>query len=40
MIACGPEGIVAECRNAVSGLGVGERVRVGGVGFHGECYAI
>ncbi len=40
VIACGPESIVAESRNAVAGLGVGERVRAGGVEFFGECYAI
>jgi ferric-chelate reductase len=40
VIACGPEGIVLEAKNAVAGLGVGERVRVGGVEFHGECYAL
>ncbi|KAK1924119.1 putative ferric reductase transmembrane component [Papiliotrema laurentii] len=40
VIACGPEGIVMEARNAVARLGVEERVRAGGVEFHGECYAL
>lgn len=40
VIACGPEGLVGEARNAVATLGVGERVRCGGVAFHGECYAL
>jgi ferric-chelate reductase len=40
VVACGPEGIVTESRNAVASLGVGERVRCGGVGFHGECYTL
>ncbi|WWD17418.1 hypothetical protein CI109_101859 [Kwoniella shandongensis] len=40
VVACGPEGIVMEAKNAVAGLGVAERVRCGGVGFHGECYAL
>lgn len=40
VIACGPEGIVAESRNAVATLGLADRVRLGGVDFHGECYAI
>lgn len=40
VIACGPEGIVMEARNAVAGLGVMERVKCGGVEFHGECYAL
>lgn len=38
VVACGPEGIVMEAKNAVAGLGVVERVNCGGVGFHGECY--
>jgi len=40
IIACGPEGIVLEARNAVAGLGIQERVKLGGVDFHGECYAL
>lgn len=40
VVACGPEGIVKEAGNAVAGLGVGERVRCGGVDFHGESYAL
>lgn len=40
VIACGPDGIVAESGNAVASLSVKERVRVGGVRFHGERYAI
>jgi ferric-chelate reductase len=40
VIACGPEGIVLEAKNAVAGLGIDERVRSGGVEFHGECYAL
>jgi ferric-chelate reductase len=40
VVACGPESIVAESRNAVAGLGIGDRVRAGGVEFFGECYAI
>ena len=40
VIACGPEGLVGKTRNAVATLGVGERVRSGGVAFHGECYAL
>lgn len=40
VVACGPEGIVMEAKNAVAGLGIAERVRCGGVGFHGECYVL
>ncbi|KAJ9100909.1 hypothetical protein QFC20_005325 [Naganishia adeliensis] len=40
VVACGPEGIVTESRNAVAVLGIGERVRCGGVDFHGECYTL
>ncbi|KIR77298.1 ferric-chelate reductase [Cryptococcus gattii E566] len=40
VVACGPEGIVMEAKNAVAGLGIAERVRCGGVGFHGECYSL
>ncbi|OWZ67919.1 hypothetical protein AYX15_01108 [Cryptococcus neoformans] len=40
VVACGPEGIVMEAKNAVAGLGISERVRCGGVGFHGECYVL
>lgn len=40
VIACGPEGIVAESGNAVAGLSVKERVRCGGMTFHGEKYSI
>ncbi|OXG36687.1 ferric-chelate reductase [Cryptococcus neoformans Ze90-1] len=40
VLACGPEGIVMEAKNAVAGLGIAERVRCGGVGFHGECYVL
>jgi ferric-chelate reductase len=40
VVACGPEGIVTESRNAVASLSVGERVRCGGVDFHGECYTL
>ncbi|ORY32518.1 putative ferric reductase transmembrane component [Naematelia encephala] len=40
VVACGPEGIVMEARNAVAGLSVSDRVRSGGVGFHGETYAL
>ena len=40
VVACGPEGLVTESRNAVAVLGVGERVRCGGVDFHGECYTL
>lgn len=40
VVACGPEGIVSEARNAVARLGVGERVRCGGVAFHGEAYSL
>lgn len=40
VVACGPEGIVTESQNAVASLGIGERVRCGGVAFHGECYTL
>lgn len=40
VVACGPEGIVMEAKSAVAGLGIAERVRCGGVGFHGECYLL
>ena len=40
VIACGPEALVAETRNAVAGLGISDRVRRGGVEFHGESYAL
>ncbi|KAJ9101116.1 hypothetical protein QFC21_003334 [Naganishia friedmannii] len=40
VVACGPEGIVTESRNAVACLSIGERVRCGGVDFHGECYTL
>ncbi|OXH42147.1 ferric-chelate reductase [Cryptococcus neoformans] len=40
VVACGPEGIVMEAKNAVAGLGIAERVGCGGVGFHGECYVL
>lgn len=40
VIACGPEGIIMEARNAVAGLGIRERVRCGGIEFHGETYAL
>ncbi|WVQ99275.1 hypothetical protein IAU59_006407 [Kwoniella sp. CBS 9459] len=40
VIACGPEGIVSEAKNAVACLSVAERIKVGGIGFHGECYAL
>ncbi|WVQ82201.1 hypothetical protein IAT38_004329 [Cryptococcus sp. DSM 104549] len=40
VVACGPEGIVMEAKNAIAGLGIAERVRCGGVGFHGECYVL
>ncbi|WVF71615.1 hypothetical protein IAT40_006423 [Kwoniella sp. CBS 6097] len=40
VIACGPEGIVSEAKNAVACLSVAERIRAGGIGFHGECYAL
>ncbi len=40
VVACGPEGIVMEARNAVAGLSVGQRIACGGVGFHGETYAL
>lgn len=40
VVACGPDGIVAESGNAVASLSLSERVRVGGVAFHGERYAI
>ena len=40
VVASGPEGIVLEARNAVACLGVNERVAAGGVGFHGEQYAL
>ncbi|KAK8864285.1 hypothetical protein IAR55_001531 [Kwoniella newhampshirensis] len=40
VVACGPEGLVMEAKNAVAGLGVAERVRCGGIGFHGECYTL
>ncbi|WVO16320.1 hypothetical protein L204_103995 [Cryptococcus depauperatus] len=40
VVACGPEGIVMEAKNAVAGLGITERIQCGGITFHGECYAI
>ncbi|WVR07160.1 hypothetical protein IAU60_004201 [Kwoniella sp. DSM 27419] len=40
VVACGPEGLVSEARNAVASLSLAERVRAGGVAFHGECYAL
>ncbi|OCF36712.1 ferric-chelate reductase [Kwoniella heveanensis BCC8398] len=40
VIACGPEGIVSEAKNAVACLSIAERIRAGGIGFHGECYAL
>ncbi|RXK40113.1 hypothetical protein M231_02570 [Tremella mesenterica] len=40
VVACGPEGLVMEGKNAVAGLGIGERVACGGVHFHAETYAL
>lgn len=40
VVACGPEGIVLEARNAIASLGINKRVKIGGVDFHGECYAL
>lgn len=40
VVACGPEGIVIEAGNAVASLHIGERVRCGGVSFHGESYSL
>lgn len=40
VLACGPVGIVSESENAVAGLSLSERVRVGGADFYGECFAI
>ncbi|WWC94063.1 hypothetical protein V866_000901 [Kwoniella sp. B9012] len=40
VIACGPEGIVTESKNAIASLSVKDRVRSGGIGFHGECYSL
>ncbi|OCF60483.1 ferric-chelate reductase [Kwoniella mangroviensis CBS 10435] len=40
VIACGPEGIVTESKNAIANLSVKDRVRSGGIEFHGECYSL
>ncbi|ORX36798.1 hypothetical protein BD324DRAFT_627198 [Kockovaella imperatae] len=40
VIACGPESLVAEARNVISLLSISDRVRAGGVVFHGESYAL
>ena len=40
VIACGPEGLVMEGRNAVASLSIAERVSCGGVEFHGEMYCL
>ncbi|WVQ67790.1 uncharacterized protein L199_005995 [Kwoniella botswanensis] len=40
VIACGPEGIVTESKNAIASLSVKDKVRSGGIGFHGECYSL
>lgn len=40
VIACGPEGIIAEAGNAVASLSIKERVKCRGIRFHGECYAL
>ncbi|WVW83773.1 hypothetical protein I302_105794 [Kwoniella bestiolae CBS 10118] len=40
VIACGPEGIVAETKNAIANLSLREKVRSGGIAFHGECYSL
>ncbi len=40
VIACGPESIVTQSRNAVARLGVADRAKGGGVDFHGEGYFV
>ncbi|TYJ57001.1 hypothetical protein B9479_002280 [Cryptococcus floricola] len=40
VIACGPANLVSEASNSIAGLSIAERVRCGGIGFHGECYAL
>lgn len=40
VIACGPEGLVQESRNAVASLSLHDKMKMGSVEFHGECYAI
>ncbi|WWC61748.1 uncharacterized protein I303_104333 [Kwoniella dejecticola CBS 10117] len=40
VVACGPEGIVMETKNAIATIGLSEKIRCGGIGFHGECYTL
>ncbi|WWC89453.1 uncharacterized protein L201_004377 [Kwoniella dendrophila CBS 6074] len=40
VIACGPEGIVMETKNAIANLSLKDRITCGGIGFHGECYTL
>ncbi|WWC70327.1 uncharacterized protein I206_104277 [Kwoniella pini CBS 10737] len=40
VVACGPEGIVMETKNAIANLGLNEKIKCGGIGFHGECYTL
>ena len=40
VIACGPERLVQESRNAVAKLSFHEKIRVGSIAFHGEGYTI
>ena len=40
VVACGPERLVQESRNAVAKLSFHEKIRVGSIAFHGEGYTI
>ena len=40
VIACGPESIVMEAQNAISGLDMRDRIEIGGLDFHGEKYSL
>ena len=40
VIACGPESLVQETRGVVARLSLREKMRCGGVTFHGESYAL
>ncbi|WVQ72614.1 hypothetical protein IAR50_002172 [Cryptococcus sp. DSM 104548] len=40
VIACGPANLVSEASNSIAGLSISERVRCGGIEYHGECYAL
>jgi hypothetical protein len=40
VIACGPESLVQETRNTVASMSLSDKIKAGGMEFHGECYAI